>query len=359
MRVGVVGNPRYRDLKAVLEHVARIAPERGITLFCEDRLGSFWEREVPLLDEIELDALVTFGGDGTLLRGARLLAGRETPILGVNLGRVGFLTTATRETLEHALDALVAGRYVTERRQALTAAIRDVTADIEGRQQLNTAISAMMELVNELYAFSEKTVTGPPGRRGDEDVERVGEAERRETICVMREAVEALIRLLAPFAPHTAEEMWELLGHEGGLTAVSWPEFNPDVARAEEVVIPVQVNGKVRDRVTVPVDMADDELERVAEICKEQSFKFGQTIFKEGEPGNRLYIISTGDVRISRVVPGSGEEALTVLKPGACFGEMAVLLLTGQRVLPAHALAEGFAFRFPTLERALDDLLRP
>ena len=70
--------------------------------------------------------------------------------------------------------------------------------------------------------------------------------------------------------------------------------------------------------------LEDDELERVAEICKEQSFKFGQTIFKEGEPGNRLYIISTGDVRISRVVPGSGEEALTVLKPGACFGEMAV-----------------------------------
>ena len=68
----------------------------------------------------------------------------------------------------------------------------------------------------------------------------------------------------------------------------------------------------------------DDEIARVVEICKEQSFKFGQTIFKEGEPGNRLYIISTGDVRISRVVPGSGEEALTVLKPGACFGEMAV-----------------------------------
>ena len=68
----------------------------------------------------------------------------------------------------------------------------------------------------------------------------------------------------------------------------------------------------------------DDEIARVVEICKEQTFKFGQTIFKEGEPGNRLYIISTGDVRISRVVPGSGEEALTVLKPGACFGEMAV-----------------------------------
>ena len=70
--------------------------------------------------------------------------------------------------------------------------------------------------------------------------------------------------------------------------------------------------------------LEEPEQARVAEICKEQQFKFGQTIFKEGEPGNRLFIISTGEVRISRQVPGSGEEALTVLKPGACFGEMAV-----------------------------------
>ncbi|MBI4421437.1 MAG: cyclic nucleotide-binding domain-containing protein [Gemmatimonadetes bacterium] len=70
--------------------------------------------------------------------------------------------------------------------------------------------------------------------------------------------------------------------------------------------------------------LEEAELARIAEICKEQQFKFGQTIFKEGEPGNRLFIISSGEVRISRQVPGSGEEALTVLKPGACFGEMAV-----------------------------------
>src|SRR5687768_7003387 len=59
--------------------------------------------------------------------------------------------------------------------------------------------------------------------------------------------------------------------------------------------------------------LEEDELAAVGEICKEQNFKFGQHIFKEGEPGNRLFIISKGDVRISRQVPGSGEEALTVL----------------------------------------------
>ncbi len=72
-------------------------------------------------------------------------------------------------------------------------------------------------------------------------------------------------------------------------------------------------------------DLDDDELEHVAEICKMQEFKFGQNIFKEGDKGNRLYIVAEGEVRISRDVPGSGEEALAVLKKGACFGEMAVL----------------------------------
>ena len=125
MKVGIVGNPRYHDLKAVLEHVAEQAPERGIILYTEERLGKFWDRDVPVFEGVDLDALITFGGDGTLLRGARLLGARETPILGVNLGRVGFLTTATRQTLDPALDALVAGRYVTERRQALQAEIKD------------------------------------------------------------------------------------------------------------------------------------------------------------------------------------------------------------------------------------------
>ena len=71
-------------------------------------------------------------------------------------------------------------------------------------------------------------------------------------------------------------------------------------------------------------ELEADELERIAEICTEQRFASAQTIFKEGEPGNRLFIISDGEVRVSRQVPGSGEEALAVLKPGACFGEMAV-----------------------------------
>jgi len=71
-------------------------------------------------------------------------------------------------------------------------------------------------------------------------------------------------------------------------------------------------------------DLDEGELARVAEICKEQTFEGGHFIFREAEPGNRFYIILKGEVRISRNIPGSGEEALAVLHAGSCFGEMAV-----------------------------------
>jgi leucyl-tRNA synthetase len=141
--------------------------------------------------------------------------------------------------------------------------IRRVTADIEERQQLNTAVSALMELVNDLYAFSEQSVTGGPARHG-----REGEAsevnERPETVAVVAEAISALVRMLAPFAPHTAEELWEKLGHESGLVGGGWPAFDPAAARADEIVVPVQVNGKVRARLTVSADTSDRDLEALA-----------------------------------------------------------------------------------------------
>jgi CRP-like cAMP-binding protein len=71
-------------------------------------------------------------------------------------------------------------------------------------------------------------------------------------------------------------------------------------------------------------DLDDGELAEVAEKCKEEKYNSGEYIFREGEAGNRLYLIVDGEVRISRDVPGSGEEALAVLKPGSLFGEMSV-----------------------------------
>jgi CRP-like cAMP-binding protein len=70
--------------------------------------------------------------------------------------------------------------------------------------------------------------------------------------------------------------------------------------------------------------LTDDELSRIGEICAEKRYVSGEYVFREGEPGNRLFVVAEGEVRISRQIPGAGEEALAVLKPGALFGEMAV-----------------------------------
>ncbi len=121
--------------------------------------------------------------------------------------------------------------------------IRRVTVDIEERQHLNTPVSALMELVNDLYAFSDQTAGGSPGQHA---ASAVTTAERVETLAVVREAVEALVLMVSPYAPHMAEELWEHLGHRGGLTAAGWPAFDADAARAAEIVVPVQVNGKLR-----------------------------------------------------------------------------------------------------------------
>jgi len=136
--------------------------------------------------------------------------------------------------------------------------IRRVTADIEERMHLNTAVSSLMELVNDLYAFSENTAHGAPSR-GEP---AAGRAERPQTLAVLREAIDALVVMLSPFAPHTAEELWQLLGHPTGLTKASWPSFDAEVAKAEELVVPVQINGKVRARLTVPAGLSDEELQR-------------------------------------------------------------------------------------------------
>ena len=72
-------------------------------------------------------------------------------------------------------------------------------------------------------------------------------------------------------------------------------------------------------------DLDDAQLESVARICTPQALKWGEYVFREGDEGDRLYVITKGAVRISRNVPGTGEEAITILKRGACFGEMAVV----------------------------------
>jgi CRP-like cAMP-binding protein len=85
-------------------------------------------------------------------------------------------------------------------------------------------------------------------------------------------------------------------------------------------------------------NLEESELGEVADVCRIEEFVSGEYIFREGEHGNRLYLIVEGDVRISRDVPGSGEEALAILKPGALFGEMAVF---DRSERSTHAISNG------------------
>jgi len=138
--------------------------------------------------------------------------------------------------------------------------IRRVTSDIEDRMHLNTSVSSLMELVNELYDFSEGTAHGVP-TRGDAPA---GRTERPQTIAALREAIDALVVMISPFAPHMAEELWRMLGHPDTLAAAKWPSFDAEVAKAAEVVVPVQVNGKLRARITAPADASEDQLRELA-----------------------------------------------------------------------------------------------
>ncbi|HKT81772.1 MAG TPA: leucine--tRNA ligase [Vicinamibacterales bacterium] len=155
--------------------------------------------------------------------------------------------------------------------------IRRVTVDVEERMHLNTAVSSLMELVNELYAFSDQTAHGAPGRSAG----TVGEVERTQTIGVLREAIDALVLMLSPFAPHTAEELWQMLGHPETLAEASWPAFDPEVAKAQSVVVPIQINGKVLARVTVDAGLADQDLQaRVMMDPAVQAHTAGKTVRK-------------------------------------------------------------------------------
>ena len=115
-----------------------------------------------------------------------------------------------------------------------------VTTDLETRWHFNSAIARIMELTNEIYAC-----------------EPLEEGVR---LAVQKEVLELLTLMLAPMTPHIAEEMWEMLGHAEGLSAAAWPDANVELAKEDEIELPVQVNGRLRGKLKVPAGIAQDEL---------------------------------------------------------------------------------------------------
>jgi NAD+ kinase len=132
-RVGVIGHRGYAGLSGVLAALLELAPVLGVTLVFEDELYEIAEEGEPLQDSAGLDLLLTLGGDGTLLRGARFLGAHDIPILGVNLGRLGFLTSCGGTEFEEALRLWARGEFTAEQRMTLDAQAWSVDGEPRGR----------------------------------------------------------------------------------------------------------------------------------------------------------------------------------------------------------------------------------
>jgi len=140
--------------------------------------------------------------------------------------------------------------------------IRKVSEDVEKRYHLNTAISSIMEFFNQI-------------KKERQDLRRNHEGKK-----ILYEAMEKLILLLSPFAPHVCEELWERMGHKTFLIRTSWPSFDPRFAREEKVTIVVQINGKLRDKFEAARDLPEEQirertlgLSRIQNLIEEKEVK--------------------------------------------------------------------------------------
>ncbi len=147
--------------------------------------------------------------------------------------------------------------------------LRRVTADFEARWHFNTSVALLMELVNSMQAL--------------EPLEQDARPE------VIKEALELLTLMLAPMAPHLADELWEMLGHASSLARAAWPEYNPQLAEEEQVEVIIQINGRLRGKIRVDVGLGEDELiERAFGDPRIEHLLRGQRIVKRVVVPNRL-----------------------------------------------------------------------
>ncbi len=169
------------------------------------------------------------------------------------------------------------GKEEEELRRLCHATIKKVTADIGERFNFNTAISAIMELVNGLSNYLNMPAA----------------AQKDKYRPLLREILETLLLLLAPFAPHICEELWHNCGYEASVHQQSWPAFEPRFLEVEEVEVVIQINGKVRGRILIPASTNEEELLEIARGHEKiQSFLAQKTVKKiVAVPGRLVNIV--------------------------------------------------------------------
>ncbi|HEY6307652.1 MAG TPA: leucine--tRNA ligase [Candidatus Angelobacter sp.] len=194
------------------------------------------------------EMVAQFGADSTRMYSLfatspdRELDWQEAGVEGVHR----FLSRTYRFVMRHAEAARRNGKVAPARgelsakarsiQRKLHQTIKRITDDFQGRWHFNTSVSAIMELVNELYGAEDDIAAG------------------KVPIEILADAQRSLVLLLAPFAPFLASELWEVLGETGDLLRHPWPEYDPALAKEDEITYAVQVNGKLRGHIAVPVD---------------------------------------------------------------------------------------------------------
>ncbi|TAL12141.1 MAG: leucine--tRNA ligase [Nitrospirae bacterium] len=247
-----------------------VDPERLIATYGADTARLFSLFAAPPEKDLEWSDAGVEGASRFLGRVWRLVHDM-TPIIA------GFATEAPAASVaasSRASSVTIALRRLTHR------TIRKVTEDIEREFQFNTAIAALMEFVNGLYKFTAET----------REAGKAGEA------AALREAVDALVLLLSPFAPHIAEELWAATGHATSLARERWPLYDAALIQEDVLTIPVQVNGKVRSKLSVPAAWSKEQVVAASQSdVKVREWIQGKTVKNIVYVDKRLVNIVVGD----------------------------------------------------------------
>jgi leucyl-tRNA synthetase len=186
------------------------------------------------------------------------------------LNRVWRMVDSHSELLQQKPEVNLVDDAAKELNRTLHATIKKVTEDIDQRNQFNTAISSIMELVNKIYSYPQESDQG-----------------------ILAKAIETVIVLLAPFTPHITEEMWRMAGHNDSVHQQNWPEYDESALVLDQIEIVLQINGKVREKLVVPAQVTRAEMESLAvENDKVKSLIEGKTIRKViAVPGKLVNIV--------------------------------------------------------------------
>jgi len=190
------------------------------------------------------------------------------------LGRIYRLVAQRADTVASARLAWDDSEEARQIRKVTHQTLFKVTGDIEERFHFNTAVAAIMEMVNRLYLVEDAAWNAP------------------STAGALKEAVEILLHMLAPFAPHIAEELWVDIGGKDLICTRPWPEADAVVAREEQIEVPIQVNGKIRAKITVGADASQEEVGALALAePRVQEHLLGKTVRKTIYVPSKLFSI--------------------------------------------------------------------